>query len=78
MLFYIDGHSVFCRSWLFRDGDTVVFFGDSITHGGMYYKFVPGYVEYWPRYREVRAELLAEQEKVYALARPKLRHYRIV
>ncbi|MBR3921664.1 MAG: SGNH/GDSL hydrolase family protein [Kiritimatiellae bacterium] len=45
---------------------------------GYFAKFVPGYVEYWPRYREVRAELLAEQEKVYALARPKLRHYRIV
>ena len=24
----------------FRDGDTVVFFGDSITHGGMYYKYI--------------------------------------
>ena len=44
---------------------------------GYFAKFVPGYVEYWPRYREVRAGLLAEQEKVYALAKPKIHRYRI-
>lgn len=104
-----------CVAEPFRDGDTVVFFGDSITHGGLYHKyiadfyrtryperkirfvnsgiggdsaagamkripfakFVPGYVEYWPRYREVRAALLAEQEKVYSLAQPKSHRYQI-
>ena len=45
---------------------------------GYFAKFVPGYVEYWPRYREVRAELLAAQEKVYVLASPQRRCYRVV
>ena len=44
---------------------------------GYFAKFVPGYVEYWPHYREVRVGLLAEQEKVYALARPKPHRYQV-
>lgn len=44
---------------------------------GHFAQFVPGYVEYWPHYRETRAALLAEQEKVYALARPQPHRYRV-
>ena len=29
-----------CVAEPFRDGDTVVFFGDSITHGGLYHKYI--------------------------------------
>ena len=60
---------------------TIVTWDEGLRHegeNGYFAKFVPGYVEYWPHYREVRAGLLAEQEKVYALARPRLRRYRIV
>ena len=44
---------------------------------GYFAKFVPGYLEYWPRYREVRAELLADQRKARALARPVPRKYEV-
>ena len=44
---------------------------------GYFAQFVPGYVKYWPRYRQVRAELLADQEKVYALAQPRPHRYEV-
>ena len=44
---------------------------------GPFAKFIPGYVGYWPHYRETRAALLREQEKVYALAVTKPRRYEI-
>lgn len=37
---------------------------------GYFSKFVPGYVAYWPTYRETRAKLLEKQNEVYALAKP--------
>ena len=37
---------------LFADGDTVVFFGDSITHGGRYHEFITDYyITRFPRSR---------------------------
>ena len=45
---------------------------------GYFAQFVPGYVAYWPHYREARAQLLADQEKVYAQARPKPHRYAIL
>ncbi|MBQ7721782.1 MAG: SGNH/GDSL hydrolase family protein [Kiritimatiellae bacterium] len=44
---------------------------------GYFAQFVPGYLEYWPHYKETRAALLAEQEKVFALANPKPHRYEI-
>lgn len=46
--------------------------------GGYFGKFVPGYVEYWPTYREARKSLLAAQNEVYGLARPVPHRYEIV
>lgn len=46
--------------------------------GGYFGKFVPGYVEYWPTYRETREKLLAAQNEVYALARPVPHNYEVV
>ena len=45
--------------------------------GECFAKFVPGYLAYWPRYREMRAELLADQRKARALARPVPRKYEV-
>ena len=45
--------------------------------GGYFGRFVPGYVAYWPTYRETRAKLLAEQEEVYDLARPRPHRYEL-
>ena len=36
----------------FHDGDTVVFFGDSITHGGLYHEYITDY--YRTRFPEAR------------------------
>lgn len=44
---------------------------------GYFAGFVPGYVKYWPRRAEARANLLAEQNKVYALAKPRPHKYEI-
>ena len=44
---------------------------------GYFSKFVPGYVAYWPKYREVRAKLLERQDEVYALAQPKVHRYEL-
>ena len=40
-------------------------------------KFVPGYIEYWPTYRETRAKLLAAQNEVYELAKPVAHRYEV-
>ena len=45
--------------------------------GGYFGRFVPGCVAYWPTYRESRANLLAEQEEVYELARPRPHRYEL-
>lgn len=37
---------------------------------GYFSQFVPGYVAYWPTYRETRAKLQEKQNGVYALAKP--------
>ena len=38
-------------------------------------KFMPQYVEYWPKHEQVRAELWRDQEAVRALARPRRHVY---
>lgn len=40
--------------------------------------FVPGYLDYWPKYREVRAELWRDQERARELAKPVARRYEVV
>ena len=45
--------------------------------GGYFGKFVPGYIEYWPTYRETRAKLLAAQNEVYELAKPVAHRYEV-
>lgn len=44
---------------------------------GYFQKFVPGYLEYWPRRVEVRARLWNAQQAVRLVARPIKRHYEI-
>lgn len=44
---------------------------------GYFAKFVPGYLAYWPTYRETRAKLLEKQNEVYALAQPKSHRYEL-
>ena len=61
----VDNVEVFAK-WIEEKGEN-----------GYFAKFVPGYVEYWPHYREVRAGLLAEQNKVYAVAKPKPHRYQV-
>ena len=39
--------------------------------------FVPGYLEYWPKYKEVRAELWKDQDAVRRLAKPVPHTYEI-
>lgn len=39
--------------------------------------FIPGYLDYWPHYREVRAKLWSDQDAVRALAKPVPRTYLI-
>jgi len=39
---------------------------------------VPGYLAYWPTYKETRAKLWADQEAACALAKPVPRRYEIV
>ena len=44
----------------------------------MYYaRFVPGYLAYWPTYKETRAKLWADQEAARALAKPVPHRYEI-
>lgn len=40
-------------------------------------KFVPGYLAYWPHYRETRADLASRQEAVRVLARPRPHRYEL-
>ena len=40
--------------------------------------FIPGYLDYWPKYREVRAELWKDQEAARQLAKPVSHRYEIV
>ena len=40
-------------------------------------RFIPGYLEYWPKYREVREQLWKDQKEVRKLARPLPRKYEI-
>ena len=44
---------------------------------GYYQQFVPGYLEYWPKYRMVREQLRKEQEETRKLAQPLPRRYEI-
>ena len=37
---------------------------------GYFGRFIPGYLEYWPKYKEVRAQLWKDQEQVRKLACP--------
>ena len=47
-------------------------------HANSYFgKFLPGYLEYWPKYREVRAELWKDQESVRKLAKPVAHKYEV-
>lgn len=57
-------------------------YADDVARGGREAKsyfggFMPGYIEYWPKYREVRAELWRDQEAVRALARPVPHRYEV-
>lgn len=45
---------------------------------GHFQKFVPGYLDYWPRHDEVRAKLWADQQDVRKIAKPVWRHYEII
>lgn len=40
--------------------------------------FVPGYLKYWPTYKESRAALLAEQQEARKLAKPVSRKYELL
>ena len=54
-------------------------FGENVKDKGEYFAgFVPGYLAYWPRHREVRAALLADQRDVRKLALPRVRNYEIL
>jgi len=44
---------------------------------GYFGEMIPGYLEYWPKYRRVRDELLRDQEAVRELARPRPHRYEI-
>ena len=44
--------SLFLGAAPFKDGDTVVFLGDSITHGGRYHQFITDF--YRTRYPDAR------------------------
>ena len=41
-------------------------------------RFVPGYLEYWPKYREVRSALWKDQDAVRQLAKPVPHAYEVV
>ena len=45
---------------------------------GYFQKFVPGYLEYWPRHVEIRAKLWMDQQAIRKIAKPVRRHYEIV
>ena len=45
---------------------------------GYYEKFVPGYLEYWPKRAEERSKLWLDQQAVRLLAKPVKRHYELV
>ncbi len=44
---------------------------------GHFQKFVPGYLEYWPRHAAIRAKLWTDQQAVRQLAKPVRRHYEV-
>lgn len=44
---------------------------------GYFQKFVPGYLEYWPKHVEIRAKLWADQQAVREIAKPVRRHYEV-
>ena len=46
--------------------------------GSYFGQFIPGYLEYWPRYREVREELWQDQLKVRELAKPVPHRYELL
>jgi len=51
---------------------------ENVKNRKMYYaQFVPGYLKYWPTYKEARAKLWADQEAVRALAKPVPRRYEV-
>jgi len=63
--------------------DDVTAFADwfekKVPNKGEYFAgFVPGYLAYWPTYRETRAKLWEDQQTVRSLAQPVCRHYEIV
>lgn len=45
---------------------------------GGFQRFVPGYLEYWPKHAEIRAKLWADQQAVREIAKSVRRHYEIV
>lgn len=45
--------------------------------GEYFAKYIPEYCDYWPRHKSVRASILAEQQRVRAMARPVARRYRL-
>lgn len=44
---------------------------------GYFAKCVPGYLEYWPHYRESRERLWADQEKARETVRPVAHRYEV-
>ena len=56
------------KAWFGQDGR---------NDGGHFAAFVPGYLAYWPTYRETRAALWADQERVRALAKPLPHRYAV-
>ena len=44
---------------------------------GHFARFVPGYLEYWPHYRETREQLRSDQEKAREMVRPVAHRYEV-
>jgi len=69
----VDDVSVF-RNWY----ESNVKSGKSGEWNGYFGKFILGYLDYWPDYRNVRAALWCEQDAVRQLAKPVPHSYEIV
>lgn len=62
------------RTWY----ETNVKTGKAGEWGGYFGKFIPGYLEYWPKYKAVREALWKDQDAVRELAKPVPHRYEIV
>ena len=62
------------RTWY----ETNVKTGKAGEWGGYFGKFIPGYLEYWPKYKAVREELWRDQDAVRELAKPVPHRYEVV